>query len=274
MKKFTLNTQQMNEQILALERSYADNEDSYRVKKRTLDLLPDAENNISKLQAVVESCAQRLLNLAHQWEKHRAPLIEQHRLLKEMSEGKMTDSQKRLEEIKDIHDKMKIVADEARSKEELHKRLIAEYDRMTKDVNRSAYTRRILEIVANIRKQKDDINKVLIDTKTLQKEINQLSGKLDRTFTVTDELIFRDAKKDDGVRKAYKHLAALHESCDKLVKTVEETGSIKREIRDLEDQIDNESNNKTIANLEKITADYKEMRKENEVMIAKVKDRA
>ena len=31
---------------------------------------------------------------------------------------------------------------------------------MTKDVNRSAYTRRILEIVANIKKQKEDIEKV------------------------------------------------------------------------------------------------------------------
>jgi len=32
---------------------------------------------------------------------------------------------------------------------------------------------------------------VLIDTRTVQKEINQLTGKLDRQFTVTDELIFR-----------------------------------------------------------------------------------
>lgn len=32
---------------------------------------------------------------------------------------------------------------------------------------------------------------ILIDTKTVQKEINQLSGKLDRTFTVTDEQIFK-----------------------------------------------------------------------------------
>ena len=35
------------------------------------------------------------------------------------------------------------------------------------------------------------ILQILIDTKDVQKEINQLSGKLDRTFAVTDELIFR-----------------------------------------------------------------------------------
>ena len=32
---------------------------------------------------------------------------------------------------------------------------------------------------------------VLTDTRAVQKEINILSGKLDRQFTVTDELIFR-----------------------------------------------------------------------------------
>ena len=37
---------------------------------------------------------------------------------------------------------------------------VVEYETMSKDVNRSAYTRRILEIVGNIKKQKEEINKV------------------------------------------------------------------------------------------------------------------
>ena len=32
---------------------------------------------------------------------------------------------------------------------------------------------------------------VLQDTRAVQKDINLLTGKLDRTFTVTDELIFK-----------------------------------------------------------------------------------
>ena len=39
---------------------------------------------------------------------------------------------------------------------------VAEYERMSKDLNRSAYTKRIMEIVGNIRKQKNDIDKVKI----------------------------------------------------------------------------------------------------------------
>lgn len=76
-------------------------------------------------------------------------------------------------------------------------------------------------------------------------------------------LSFQDAKKDDAVRKAYKYLAALHEvrepwawwagsrglaqvqalysccfqNCSQLIQTIEDTGTIMREIRDLEEQV-------------------------------------
>ena len=82
---------------------------------------------------------------------------------------------------------------------------------MGKDLNRVAYTRRIMEIVANIRRQKEDIDKILVDTRMVQKEINQLSGKLERIFTITDEQVYRDARKDEARRAAYKLLASLRE---------------------------------------------------------------
>ena len=50
VKKFTASIQQMEEEIANQNRGNQDKEDGYRVKKRTLDLLPDAENNIAKLQ--------------------------------------------------------------------------------------------------------------------------------------------------------------------------------------------------------------------------------
>jgi len=61
---------------------------------------------------------------------------------------------------------------------------------MNKDITRSSYTTRILEIVRSIEKQKQQITATLIDTRALQKDTNQLEEKLKRTFTVTDKLIF------------------------------------------------------------------------------------
>ena len=40
-------------------------------------------------QSLVDSSAQRLVNLASQWEKHRAPLIQEYRKLKEVSEDRL-----------------------------------------------------------------------------------------------------------------------------------------------------------------------------------------
>ncbi|KAK2549683.1 Coiled-coil domain-containing protein 22-like protein [Acropora cervicornis] len=228
---------QTTEQISSQKSKNAEQEEIYKVKKRSVDLLPDAQNNISKLQSVVDSSAQRLVILAQQWESHRVPLIDQYRELKQLNAN----------------------------------RVVVEYETMRKDVNRSAYTSRILEIVGNIEKQREEIKKILIDTKAVQKEINQLSGKLDRTFSVTDELIFRDARKDESCRKAYKYLASLHQNCKDLISSVEETGLILREIRDLEDQIEMESQKNTATNLERITADYKQIKDENNALTKKLK---
>ena len=91
---------------------------------------------------------------------------------------------------------------------------------MSKDLSRVAYTRRIMEIVHNIQRQKEDINKILGDTRMVQKEINQLAGKLERVFTATDEQVFKDARKDEARRMAYKLLASLREVRFSILTTI------------------------------------------------------
>uniref|UniRef100_A0AAR2LVY1 Coiled-coil domain-containing protein 22 n=1 Tax=Pygocentrus nattereri TaxID=42514 RepID=A0AAR2LVY1_PYGNA len=262
----------VSDELKQRELSNSEKQDTVKVKKQTIDLLPDAENNLVKLQSLVEGSAKRVVHLASQWEKHRAPLIDEHRRLKELCSNREMESSMKLSEIKDLHDKIRHSAEEAKKKESLYKQLITEYETLPKDVSRSAYTMRILEIVSNIKKQKEEITKILSDTKELQKEINGLTGKLDRTFAVTDELVFKDAKKDESVRKSYKYLAALHENCTQLIQTIEDTGTIMREIRDLEEQIETENGKKTVSNLEKILEDYKAIRQENSALAAKIRD--
>uniref|UniRef100_A0A4W3J9U7 Coiled-coil domain-containing protein 22 n=1 Tax=Callorhinchus milii TaxID=7868 RepID=A0A4W3J9U7_CALMI len=242
------------------------------IRKRALDLLPDAEGNLSKLQAVMEASAQRLVSLAGQWEKHRVPLIAEHRRLKQQLDSHELESSRRLMEIKEFHEKIKTSAEEAKRKENVHRQLVLELEHLSRGVGRAAYTQRILEIVSNISKQKEEITKILSDTKELQKEINSLTGKLDRTFAVTDELLFKDAKRDEAVRKAYKYLAALHENCSQLIETIEDTGTILREVRDLEELIDLETGKKTLINLEKILEDHRAIRQENAGLAGRLRE--
>lgn len=136
-----------------------------------------------------------------------------------------------------LKEKEKELVEECRSKDQQYSQLVAEVQKLPKEVNRAAYTQRILEIINNVRKQKDEIDKILGDTREIQKEINTISGRLERSFAVVDELIFRDARTNETSRRAYKLLATLHSDCSELVSLVEETGAIVREIRDLEKQV-------------------------------------
>nr|KAF6435153.1 coiled-coil domain containing 22 [Rousettus aegyptiacus] len=272
MKTLGIGLVQVETECRQNELSVAEREQALRLKTRAVELLPDGAANLVKLQLVVESSAQRVIHLAGQWEKHRVPLLAEYRHLRKLQDCRKLESSRRLVEIQELHQNVRAAAEEARRKEEIYKQLVSELETLPRDVSRLAYTQRILEIVGNIRKQKEEITKILSDTKELQKEINSLSGKLDRTFAVTDELVFKDAKKDDAVRKAYKYLAALHENCSQLIQTIEDTGTIMREVRDLEEQIETEMGKKTLSNLEKIREDYRALRQENAGLLGRVRE--
>ncbi|KAI5933922.1 coiled-coil domain-containing protein 22 isoform X2 [Manis javanica] len=272
MKILGINFTQVEMECRQSELSTAQRKQTLLLKSQAVELLPNGAANLTKLQLLVESSAQRVIYLAAQWEKHRVPLLAEYRRLRKLQDSRELESSRRLAEIQELHQSVRAAAEEARRKEEVYKKLVSELETLPRDVSRLAYTQRILEIVGNIQKQKEDITKILSDMKELQKEINALSGKLDRTFAVTDELVFKDAKKDDAVRKAYKYLAALHENCSQLIQTIEDTGTIMREVRDLEEQIETEMGKKTLSNLEKICEDYRALRQENAGLLGWVRD--
>jgi len=53
VKKITASMKQMDEQMSTQTQQIIDKEESYKVKKQTMDLLPDAENNIGKIQVII-----------------------------------------------------------------------------------------------------------------------------------------------------------------------------------------------------------------------------
>ncbi|XP_074095795.1 coiled-coil domain-containing protein 22 homolog [Cotesia typhae] len=244
--------------------------EEHKVKNKIYELLDDGENNVKKLEEAIEAGKGKLVSLAEQWEKHRAPLINQYRDQRDKFYKQASTSQKKLDELRQLKETERELLEECQRKDQQYTQLLSEVSKLPKDMNRSAYTQRILEIINNVRKQKDEIDKVLADTREIQKEINILTGKVERSFTVVDELIFRDAKTNETSRKAYKLLATLHTDCAELINLVEEIGTVVREIRDLEEQIDTESKKNIGANLERITADLEQMRQETASLTAQL----
>lgn len=104
---------QVLDELKQRELNNSEKQEKMQVKKKTVDLLPDADGNLRQLQVtpvghgaagrsatgtgltvlchsllcvssqdVVEAGVKRLVHLAAQWEKHRAPLVEEHRRLR------------------------------------------------------------------------------------------------------------------------------------------------------------------------------------------------
>uniref|UniRef100_A0A336LT75 Coiled-coil domain-containing protein 22 homolog n=1 Tax=Culicoides sonorensis TaxID=179676 RepID=A0A336LT75_CULSO len=219
-------------------------------------LLEDPENSIEKLEERLIVSNEKMKHLQSQWDDARAPI-----------EAELADAEKKynqrdkkiIDEIQRIRETQDALIEDLQSKLELHQKLQQQLERVDRGKTRSEFTNRILEIISNIKKQEKDIENILCETRQLQKEINIKAGQLDRQFTATDDLIFKSAKTDDYSKRAYKLLATLHADCTELVTLVEETGTIVRDMRDLEEQIDMERSKNVEENLARITADLEEM---------------
>ena len=251
----------------------------YRVKKNTYDLLPTAERSIRELRDLADAQAQRIMDLAGEWEKHRAPLVDEIRRLQDLQNAALGESRQKLEEVKRIRAEIKQLIDEIRQKEDRYKQLLEAYRALPANQSRTTYTRRILDIERSVKKQKVDIAKILGDTRTLQKEINSIRDTLGRSFTVADELIYHDAKreaakgaKQDLVKKdVYKELIAMNEEFEKLVLTIEETGQMRTDILSMESKIDHLQARSSSFNMDRVEEDIRQVREANEALANKIK---
>jgi chromosome segregation ATPase len=105
--------------------------------------------------------------LKGKFEAHKKPLDEEKESLKQILLEKKDIMQQKKDEIKSLRLEIDELNEDLTGKENLIKELNVEMGNIpkqesTKFSNRQFYTKRILEIVANIDKQKKEIDKVII----------------------------------------------------------------------------------------------------------------
>jgi len=170
-----------------------------------------------------------------------------------------------------MRDEMKTLKANVQKKDARYKQLVEILKTLPKE-NRADYTNRILVLVGGVKKQKIEINKILLDTRNVQKEINSITDKLNRMFAEVEEMIFQDAKKDQTGAETYKLLANLHETFNNLTDTVTKTGQAANAGLVLTDKIDKVNIRVTTLNMKQIEEDLAQVREENSKLIAKLKE--
>ena len=262
------------EQVLQLQQRNAENKELIRSKKRVLELAgssyEEGVENADKLDEVIQAMLARIQLTAETWEKQRMELYEELRRLSDTMSSSQIEMEKETQKMHELKEMMRECAVESQLKDSTLIQLKEEYENVNKDTQRTSYTKRTMEILGNIQKQKKEIDRVLLDMRQLQKEINQLEGKVGRIFSLADEKIFNAAKKDESLRSLYKKIVTLHSTFGNIIQTIEQIGSIERYIKDLEDQIEDEKAKEVGSNLKSMQKDYQLLVQENEEMQNKI----
>ncbi|XKL65385.1 hypothetical protein PGB90_008805 [Kerria lacca] len=228
--------------------------------EKALQLLPNSENNIPQLEAVNEKYRTKIDNIRSQWERHKTLLEDKLSELRKLKEFKNIQKNTLLQQIAKLRKDLLDVVEQIEKRKVVEEQL-TEYTKSTKGVQRNDYIHRILEIIKSLKKQETQIKNILNDLKRIQKEINTISGKVERSFNLTEQLITANSHSDDFSYETYNLLLRIHQDVSEMLTIVGETGNYLREIKDLEDQMLDNSNHVADA-LQQITTDLERLKEE------------
>jgi hypothetical protein len=253
----------------------------YKMKKSMLDMLPDAENNMAKLLAIVEDATKRMALLEDEWDKVRQPLVDELEKKKGSRDAAAEITKNKLMAIKQMRNDISSMATEIREKEALAITLKAEYEKMPKNINRTAYTYRIMDIIKQISKQQAEIKKVVGDVKEVQKDINKMGDTLARTEAVADEVLWQKGQQNDtkkmtagqreAAKESYKSLAKLRSTFDTLIDSVTYAGKADNTAREYETKTESLLQRVSGQSVEQTLKDLEEVKQENMQVAAKIK---
>jgi len=239
--------------------------------KHTVELLKNPEENMAKMKDLAIKQKIALVKMAEKWEEHRAPLVNELRELKDSHSKREGEIAKKLEELKSIREEIQTLREGTKKKDARLKQLQEILKTIPKE-NRTTYTTKIIAAVGAVKKQRVEITKILIDMRNVQKDINNTSEKLKRTFTLVEEMIFADAKKDPTGKTTYTLTVQLNKLFNELTELITKTGQTANASLVLTDKIDKLQTRTTALNMQQMEDDLKQVKEENAKLGEKLKE--
>ncbi|KAH7468526.1 Coiled-coil domain-containing protein 22-like protein [Phytophthora ramorum] len=251
-------------------------------QKQLMAMLPQAQANIAKLEAICQTNAEKKAEIVQQMEIARGPLLKEYTELEGQKSSRKARCRQLIHEIKTfrtemleitgiIHSKMESVG----ALEKIQERQLAKLGKKKHPdggpMTRNMYTSRIMDIIKQVHKQKQDIAKILEDIKGLQKQLNISAEKLKRTEAVADEKIYSAASKSksssstkaEAYVDCYRKFAQVRELFEDLILVIGDVGKKENAARDLHNWISQLEARDSRSNLDKVLADLESVRQEN-----------
>ncbi|PAA54504.1 hypothetical protein BOX15_Mlig011846g1, partial [Macrostomum lignano] len=244
-----------------------------QTRLRAAELLAAGEaDRLEEAQAAQEA---KLARQSEQWAERRAAMEAERRALQAELDARSSVLAGRLDELRESRADLAACREDLRAREAERELLQRAADRLARHLaegdpsltRRRELTRGLLDFAANLKKQRAELGRISDELRAAQKEINRLTGKLDRTYRVADEAVFSGASDPTG-KRLYKLLAGLHQHCDAVLRCEEDKSTLQKETIDLEDHILVERRRRMEENADKLAADLAELKRANKALKA------
>jgi chromosome segregation ATPase len=272
IERFEGNIDDMNNSRGDLEANLDSLEGIYKTRCHVIDFLPNGVENIQKLKSLTDTNMNKITKLNTEWDRMRIGMINEKRDLQFELSQKLEKFSKNIQILHNLRSEIKSIGVDIRSKEDQYTAAVQEYESMPKSINRSVYIKRIMDIVKNIDKQNEEINAILVDIKSVQREITNKGESVKRSFAETDDLIYSTAKKGKSniAVGVYRDVIMLRDGFNQIIDNVEAIGKKQNSIRQLEESSQLIQDRGTMNNFDSVQDDLNSIQAENEELLAKL----
>ncbi|CEG39584.1 Uncharacterized conserved protein [Plasmopara halstedii] len=255
-------------------------------QKQLLALLPEAEANIAKLKHLCRESTAKKAEIAQQMEIAREPLLKELTALNYQRSSFKARRRQLIREIKAMKAEMLEISGNINSKMESLRALEKHQERRlikpkenASTMTRSMYTSRIMDIIKQVHKQKQDIAKILNDINGIQRQLNTAAEKLKRTEAEAEEKLYiassrsktTGSSKADAYIESYRKFAHVREIFEELLLVIDDAGKKENAARDLQNWITQLEARDSSSHLDKVLADLQSVRHENDILQNKLR---
>ncbi|XP_021906113.1 coiled-coil domain-containing protein 22 homolog isoform X3 [Carica papaya] len=258
----------LQEEVMARTAELCCLEEELECLKAAADLAFDnshpVEFYLKQLNEQLDAGNRDLEELESKWEASRQSLEEKKRSLEESLYADKPEAKEKLQKLRELELEKQFILSEIRKREEEESKLRADLEKQTEVASRRSYIEQIKEITKNSRKLDADIERILRETRELQLESNSIQERLHRTYSVVDEMVLRETKRDPVGKQAYRLLTSIHESFGQIAEKILVTDRVRREGAEHEKKLAAMASRSL--NIAKLKADLDAITRENEYL--------
>lgn len=145
-----------------------------------------------------------------------------------------------------------------------------EYAKAPKDLTRNVYTRKINDIIGQLKTQEKQIAGTVSDIKEIQGKTGHLVHAVKMLDEQLEDLVFHEAKKQTVSKNIYKDLQAFKQAFDVLVTALQQQVNVRNQLREVEKKTMDMRLKFKELNMESLENDIRNVRKENDVLERKI----